>query len=173
MINFETKRHIEIDENYQSINLTEFAIKVDIQVDNDQIVDAFIRSNQFSYDSLRDCVKVEPNKGYLKQAFSIDNVKISDFKKTTKQGVTKFLLDFLNDNDWGDDRKDFAKLLDRYSEIHNIFEESDFFIISKDWFNKHDEKVIEPENWVYTYYFLIILVDRNSNLLTLSEWKYD
>ncbi|MFN0189451.1 MAG: hypothetical protein ACKVQV_12190 [Bacteroidia bacterium] len=173
MTTFETKRHIEIDESYQGINLTEFAIEVDEQIDNDQIVDTFIRSKQFSFDSLRDCIKAEPDKGYLRQAFNVDRVKISDFKKTDKQGASKFLLDFLNESDWGGDRNEFAKLLDRYFEIHNTFAESDFYIISKEWFDKDDEKVIEPESWVYTYYFLIISVDRNSNVLTLSEWTYD
>lgn len=170
---FETKRHIEIDENYQGINLTEFATEVHGQIDNDQIVDTFIRSKQFSFDSLRDCIKAEPDKEYLRQAFNVDRVKISDFKKTDQQGASKFLLDFLNEPDWGDDRNDFAKLLDSYFEIEKGLEESDFYIISKDWFDKDDEKVIEPESWVYTYYFLIISVDRNSNSLTLSEWTYD
>ena len=173
MTTFETKRHIEIDENYQAINLTEFAIKVDKQMDNDKTVDTFIQSKQFSFDSLRDCAKAEPGKGYLRQAFNVEKIEISDFKKTDKQGVSKFLSDLINEPDWGDDRNDFAKLLDRYFEIHNTYAESDFYIISKDWFDKGNEKVIEPESWVYTYYFLIISVDRNSNVLTLCEWTYD
>lgn len=173
MTTFETKRHIEIDESYQGISLTEFAIEVDEQIDNDRIVDTFIRSKQFSFDSLRDCIKAEPDKGFLRQAFNVDRVKISDFKKTDKQGASKYLLDFLNEPDWGGDRNEFAKLLDRYFEIHNEFGDNEFYILSKDWFDKEDERVIEPESWVYIYYFLIISVDRKSNLLTLTEWTYD
>lgn len=173
MTTFETKRHIEIDESYQGINLTEFVFKVDEQMDNDQIVDTFVRSRQFSVDSVRDCVKAEPDKGYLRQVFNVGRIKITDFNKTNKQGVSKFLIDFLNAPDWGDDKNDYEKLLDRYLEIHNGFIENDFYIISKDWFEKEAEKVIEPESWVYAYYFLIISVDRNSNVLTLSEWTYD
>jgi hypothetical protein len=168
-----TKRHIEINEGYQGINLTEFAIGVDELISNDQIVDTFIRSKQFLFDSLRDCVKAEQDKGYLRQAFNIDKIKIIDFKKTDKQGVSKFLFDFVNEPDWGDDRNEFAKLRDRYFEIHNEFGDNEFYILSKDWFDKEDERVIEPESWVYTYYFLIISVDRKSNLLTLTEWTYD
>ncbi|PZX53114.1 hypothetical protein LV84_03321 [Algoriphagus ratkowskyi] len=173
MTTFETKRYIEIEENYQGINLTEFEFKVDEHIDNDKIVDTFIRSKQFSFNSLRDCMKAEPDKGYLGQAFNIKKIKISDFKKTDKKGTVKFLVDFLHEPDWGDDRNDFAKILGRYFIIHNGFVENDFYIISKDWFDKDDEKIIEPQSWVYTYYFLIILVDRHSNLLTLSEWTYD
>lgn len=173
MTTFELKRHIEIDESYQGINLTEFAFEAEELIANDQIVDTFIRSKHFSYDSLRNCVKAEPNKGYLRQAFDVDKIKITDFKKSDKQGVTKFLIDFINEPDWGGDRNEFAKLLERYFEIHNGFADNEFYILSKDWFNKEDERVVEPESWVYTYYFLIISVDRKSNLLTLTEWTYD
>jgi len=173
MTTFETKKHIEIDENYQGINLTEFSIKVDNQIDNDQIVDTFFRTTNFSFDSLRDCVKKEPEKVYLKRSLNVDRIKITDFKKNSKEEIKKFLLDLLNEPSWGVDKNEFAKLLDKYFEIHNQFGDIDFYIISKDWFNKGDERVIEPEYWVYTYYFLIISVDRSSNLLTLTEWTYD
>lgn len=173
MINIETKRHIEINEGYQGINLTVFAIAIDEQIDNDQIVDSFIRSKQFSFHSLRDCVKAEPNKGYLRRAFDIDKIKITDFRKTDKQGVAQFLFDFLNEPSWGDDRNEFVKLLDRYFEIHNEFGDNDFYILSKDWFAEQDERLIEPEKWLYIYYILIISVDRKSNVLILSEWTYD
>ncbi len=173
MTTFQTTRHLEIDENHQGINLTEFVFKADGQADNDRIVDRFIRSKEFSLDSLRDCIKAEPDKGYLRNAFNIDRVHITDFKKTDKKGASKFLIDFLNEPDWGDDRDDFAKLLDRYFEIHNKFGEHDYYIISQNWFDKDNEKVVQHERWIYTYYFLIISVDRSSNLLTLSEWTYD
>jgi hypothetical protein len=173
MTTIDTKRHIEINEGYQGINLTEFAIGVDELISNDQIVDTFIRSKQFSFDSLRDCLKTELDKDYLRQAFDVDKIKITDFKKTDKEGVSKFLFDFINEPDWGDDRNEFAKLQDRYFEIHNEFGDNEFYILSKDWFNKDDERIVEPESWVYTYYFLIISVDRKSNSLTLTEWTYD
>ena len=162
-----------MDESYQGINLTEFAIGFDEQISNDQIVDTFIRSKPYSYDSLRDCVKAKPDKGYLRQAFNIEKIRVKDFKKTDKQGVSKFLTDFLNEPDWGDDRNEFDKLLDRYLEIHNEFGDSEFYILSKDWFDKEDERVFQPENRVYTYYFLIISIDRKSKSLTLTEWTYD
>ena len=173
MITFDLKRQTEIFENYQGINLTEFSFKADHSVNDDKIADAFIRSSQFSYDSLRDCIKKEPDKGYLRRAFDIDKIKITDFKKYSKEDTAKFLIDYLNEPDWGDDRFDFSNLLDRYFEIHRQLSSSDFYVISKDWFDKDDERLIEPESWCYTHYFLIISVDRVLNLLTLTEWTYD
>jgi hypothetical protein len=173
MITIKSNRHIEIYEGYQGINLTEFAICVDELISNDQIVDIFIRSKQFSFDSFCDFVISETDKSYLRKAFDVDKIKITDFKKTDKQGVSKFLFDFINETDWGDDRNEFAKLLDRYFEIHNEFEDNEFYILSKDWFDKEDKRVLEPESWFYIYYFLIISVDRKSNFLTLTEWTYD
>lgn len=153
--------------------MTEFAIGVDEVITNDQIVDTFIRSEHFSFDSLGDYVKAEPDKGYLRQAFNVYKIEVTDFKKTDKQGVSKFLFGFINQPDWGDDINEFAKLLDRYFEIYNELGDNEFYILSMDWFDKEDDRVIEPENWVYTYYFLIISVDRKSNLLILTEWSYD
>ena len=173
MTTFKIIRHIENDESYQGINLTEFAFVVDEKMDNDEIVDTFIRTNNFSYDSLRDRVKKEPDKGFLRRAFNIDKIKNSDFRKFNKDETANFLYDFLNEPDWGDYRNDFILLLNKYLEIHKQFGDNDFYVISKDWFGKGDEKVIEPESWCYTYYFLIISVDRNQNLLTLTEWTYD
>jgi len=173
MIIFEINRHIEINENFQGINLTEFSFNIDNNIDNDQIVDIFIKSNAFTYDSLRDCIKNEPDKGYLRRTFNFDKAKITDFKKYVKKEAGKFLIDFLNEPDWGEDRIEFSNLLDKYLEIHEQLMSNDFYIISKDWFENNDERVIEPESWCYIYYFLIISVDRNSNLLTLTEWTYD
>jgi len=173
MTSFQIKRQIEMDVNYQGITLTEFSISADDNIGNDQIIDTFIRSCSFNYDSLRDCVKKEPDKGYLRQVFNIDKIKIADFKKHSKVGVTNFLCSFINRPEWGDDRNEFAKLLNWYFEIHDQFGDNDFYVISKEWFDKDDERVIEPESWIYSYYFLIISVDRNLNLLTLTEWSYD
>ncbi|HRG19369.1 MAG TPA: hypothetical protein PLP39_09785, partial [Flavobacterium lutivivi] len=173
MITFETKRHIEIDESYQGINLTEFAFSIKNPLENDQIVDIFIRSKHFTYESLRDCIKKETDVKFLRRAFNIEKIKISDFKKINKEGTTKFLIDFLNEKDWGDDKNEFATLLNKYFEIHQQLGNNDFYVISKDWFERDDEKVIQPESWCYIYYFFIISVDRNSNLLTFTEWKYD
>jgi len=166
-------KHIEIWEGYQVVNLTQFALEVDDSTVSDQIVADFILSKQFSFDCLLDCVKAEPNKTYLRQAFYIDKIQVTDFKKTDKQGVSEFLSDFLNEPDWGDDRNDFVKLRDRYFEVYSEWENKEFYILSTNWFDKEDKRVVDPESWIYTYYFLIISIDRPSNILTFTEWAYD
>lgn len=176
MTTFDIKRHIEINESYQGINLTEFYFESDKDIDNDTLVDIFIRSTHFSVDCLADVVKNNPeNKPYLRQAFDIDKITIADFKIYNKEGVAEYLLDILNDIDyWGDnDREDFKKFLDNYFVIYNKFNDIQFYIISIDWFGEKDQKIVEPESWIYGYYYLIISVDRNTNLFTLSEWAYD
>ena len=173
MTTFTTKRHIEIDESYQGINLTEFSFRTEEGTSSDQLVETFIKSNHFAYDSLRDCIKREPDKGYLRSAFDINNLKITDFKKKSKEETATFLLDFLNNTNWGDDKNEFTKLLDKYFDFHNLFGDNDFYIISKDWFEKGDARILERESLGYLYYFLIISVDRELNLLTITEWTYD
>lgn len=172
---FEFKRHSEIKENFQGIYLTEFSIAADIETNNDQIVEAFIRSTSFSVDSLPDFFKTNSEKiPSHRGAFNIDRIGISDFKKKSKKEVTTFLCDFINKPDWGEDRNEFAKLLDRYFEIHNLLGSNDFYIISKEWFENSDKRLIDrEESWFYSYYFLLLSIDRRSKLLTLFEWIYD
>jgi len=171
MIIFETKRHIEIDETFQGINLTEFHFKAEPNIDNDQIVNTFIGSSAFTYDSLLDSVKRQKEPCWYR-AFNFDKIRITDFKKYSNEETTKFLIDLLNEPDWADDRIEFSNLLDKYFEIHAQLTSNDFYVISKDWFDVNDERLIEL-SWVYAYYFLIISIDRKSNLLTFTEWIYD
>lgn len=174
MTTFEIKKHIEVDEGYQGFNLTEFIVSSDNNDTSDIIVDKFIRSTHFSFDSLRDVIKNDTEeKGYLRQAFVIHEINISDFRKLDKIGTKRFLLDFLNEPDWGEDRNEFAKLLDKYLEIHEQLPDASFYVINKDWFDKDSKQVLEPENWFYTFYFLIIYLDKNLGTLIVTEWTYD
>lgn len=86
------KRHIELNEGYQGINLTEFTIEIDSLISNDQIISDFIHSEQFAFQSLRNCVKVDPDKDYLRQPLNFEKVRTFDFYKTDKQGASKFLF---------------------------------------------------------------------------------
>jgi hypothetical protein len=170
---FEIRKHSEVDEGYQGFNLTEFLFTAEINLTTDLILDTFLRSTHFSFDSLRDVIKKDTKQGFLRQAFVIDEIHISDFRKLNKSGTRKFLIDFLNEPDWGEGRNEFAKLLDKYLEVHDQLSEETFYVINKDWFSKDSKKVLEPENWVYTFYFLIIYVDMNSQRLIVTEWTYD
>ena len=171
---FEVKRHIETNESYQGFNLTEFTFNLSGYLDNDQIAETFIRSSHFSFESLRDVLKNNPdNKEYLRCTFNIDKIKLEDFRKLNKSETIQFLIDFLNGPNWGQDKPDFEKLLDKYSEIHQALSEKDFYLISKDWFDKDDEKVLGREHYLYLFYFLILHIDRETNSLIITEWTYD
>ena len=139
---------------------------------NDQIADHFIREQQLSFNSLRNVEKTEENQSFA-NTFNIDRIGIRNFKKVDKKGILKFLYDFLDEDDWGNDKSDFANLLDKYSEIHNQFGDNVFYLFSKNWFAKEDKEVLKPESDIYIYYFLIITIERKSKLLTVIEWKYD
>ncbi len=170
---FKTIRHRETFEGYQGCNLTEFKFHSDNNISEDQVVDNFLHSDSFKYDSLLDAIKREPNQGYLGRAFDIDKVTVADFIKVDKKGVINFLVDFSNKPDWGDDREDFSNLLDKYFEVHSTLHDDAFYIISKDWFDKKDERLLEPQCWCYIYYFLIIYFNKADNILLLTEWTYD
>ncbi len=173
MHQFTITSHLEFSESYQGFAWTEFAIKGDEHKDADHIVDAFLHSTAYSYDSLYDCIKAKPNSGFLERAFDFEIAGLADFKKTDNAGACKFLLEFKDEGFWSNDVNQYTKLLECYFEIHNKNSKAEFYIISKDWFPSGDPKVFEPQAWCYTYYFLIISVDLVSKTLTLSEWNYD
>ena len=173
MITIENKSHIEINEGYQSIKLAEFSINLKHLYSCEEVIELFIQTKKFDFHNFSDSIKSETDKPFLRQAFNFDKIKIEDFKKTDKNGVTKFLVEIINEPDWGDDRNDFVKLLDKYFEILNNYSDYSYYILSMEWFDLVDERVLKTERMLYSYYFLIISVNKKLNSLTLSEWVYD
>lgn len=174
MLTCEVKRHVEVYENFQGFKLTEFGYSITEDLPSEATAGLFIRSQYFKFDCLPDCVKNDQdNRDYLRQAFDTDRISINDFKRFDKSGALKFLIDFLNDPDWADDKKHFASLLDKYLTHFEQLQDADFFIISKEWFEQGDKRVLDTEYWIYNYYFLILYIDKDSNTLQLTEWSYD
>lgn len=173
MINFQLQNQQCIDHNYQGICLTNFLVITTEDVSEEQLLEQFIHSTTFSYYSLREVIKQNPEQPYLRQAFDPSLLSIHDFTRGSKAQVVKFLLDFENEK-WGDDDKDdFIFIKNLFLIILDSVTADCFFIINKDWFAKGDAKVLEPYDWVYVYYFLIIWIEKGNRFLTISEWTYD
>ncbi|HXH69201.1 MAG TPA: hypothetical protein VNI60_02520 [Pyrinomonadaceae bacterium] len=172
---FKLNSQKEIDENYQGINISEFTYSNDENLSKDDLIDYFIHSNSFAEESRREIIKNHTGDiPFLRQAFEIDFVKISDFKIVNKNGVVQFLNVYSEEVDWGDtDGIDFIKLKDRFIEFLKIIQSDKFYLISKEWFDENDKRLRHEENWIYSYYFLIIWTDEISKTLTISEWTYD
>jgi hypothetical protein len=173
MMTLTPKRQTELHAGtYQCVRLTECTIDADETASSDDLVDAWLHSKENPFDELQDAATPTAHKMDLRQVFDLDQVQVSDFKKTDKQGVVRFLIDFINDPEWGEDRDDFAKLLDRYFNEHHSLKGNECYILSKDWFEENDGRLIEP-NWIFTYYIVILYLDRKSRTLLVTEWIYD
>ena len=159
-----------IDHNFQGVCITNFSIIPTADVSEERLLDHFIHSTAFSYDSLREVIKQNPNKPFLRQAFDPSLLSTDDFKRSSKAEVINFLNDFENEDDWGES---FTLNKNQFLIILDSVKTDCFFIINKDWFAKGDRKVLEPHDWVYSYYFLIILIDKENSFLIISEWTYD
>ena len=57
MTTFHIKKHLEFDEGFQGCNLTEFIVSIEGVLSDDCLVDTFIHSAHFTYESLRDAIK--------------------------------------------------------------------------------------------------------------------
>lgn len=173
MIIFNLKEHLEVNADFQGFCLSEFNFESN-KATNGQILNEFLNSTSFNFDSLPNVVKENPEeKQYLKPLFKSKKISSSDFNRFEKSGITKFLIDFLNQPDWGEDRIGFSNLLDKYFEIHNNYDESDFYLINKEWFNAEDQKIRQPEFEIYSYYFLIVYINKIKGILAITEWTYD
>jgi hypothetical protein len=175
MPTFKLNSQKEINEDYQGINISQFTYSNAENVSEEFLIDLFFHSKSFTEESIREIIKNDTeNRPFLRQAFEIDLIKMDDFKQTDKNKIIEFLNDYGNTNDWGDtDGDNFIKLKDKFLEFLTNVKSNNFYLISKEWFDENSEKVREPENWIYSYYFLIIWIDEIDKILTVSEWTYD
>lgn len=173
MPEFKLKAQEEIDKNYQGINLSEFTYSDAEDFSKEEVLDFFLHSKSFTVESRRERIKNHTGSiKYLSQAFEIDLVKISDFKKVDKNGVVRFLNEYVED--WTTtDRDDFLIIQNKFIEFLNNVQSNCFYLVDKDWFDQKDKRLREPESWIYDYYFLIVWLDENRKTLTVSEWTYD
>jgi len=161
------------DQNHQGICLTEFSFLRSNDFSEEQMIDSFLHSPHFSFESLRGVVKRNPENPFLRQAFEPKEILIGDFKKYTKEQVVNFLAEFANEDDWGNDRDDFLIIKNQFLEILTPTQSESFYVINKDWFVESDFKIREPENSVFLYYFLVLWIDCKNSTLTISEWTHD
>jgi hypothetical protein len=175
-MNFELLNHQEIVEEYQGINLNEFKFPELENIIEEELITEFIYSNSYKEDCLTEIKKKYPeNKNFfLRQAFEIDNVLIKDFRKLDKKDLINFLNDLWSSDDWGDtDSNDFLIIKDKFIGLLKSTSINSFYLLNKDWFKEGDLRIREPERWIYSYYFLIIWIDKVKNTLLVSEWAYD
>ncbi len=142
-IAFELQKHQKIHEGFQQIKLMDFSFSLPSNMSND--ID------------LLDIVKSLTEDLSIKRRLDIELLHADDFKKLTKGEISEFLVGFINEPDWGDDRNDFARLLDSYFPIHSQLHEAPFYVIDQKWFQKVDNRV-ENAYSVYIYCFLITMV---------------
>lgn len=172
MITFTKKIQEDFYSDYQGCIITKFSFVSDTEISNDLLLETFILSESFTFDSLSKVKRDNPNQGYLRQAFDNDLIKINDFRHLDKKGIISYLNEYLSEWEY-DDRQYFEEILENYFKVLSNVSTDYFYLISKDWFEKGDPKVREAERWGYVYYFLIIWIDKVDNTLTISEWFYD
>lgn len=184
MLEFKLISQKEIEGHCQGINLSEFTYSNDGKISEAKLIDFFIHSSSFKEESRKERIKNHTGDcPYLRQAFEIDLVKLSDFKKFDKSGVIQFLNNFveLNESRAKDatvertnyDKAVFSSLKDTFLESLKDVESDSFYIISKKWFNRDDKRVRQVEHDNFVYYFLIIWTNVMNKTLTVSEWTFD
>jgi hypothetical protein len=162
------------DNEYQGFCITEFRFDKQNNLTEELMVDQFIHNSYLTSDSLREIVKQNPGKPFLRQAFNTTKISAHDFKKLTKQQLLSFLKNFEDEENWGDnDKENFIKVKSRFLSKFDSANPDSLYLINKDWYDKNDVRLREPENWIFIYYFLLLWIDYSKSTLTLCEWIYE
>ncbi|MGV3588355.1 MAG: hypothetical protein ACO1OF_15230 [Adhaeribacter sp.] len=170
----------KFDADYQGATITIFSYEGQIDV-----ID-FIDSEYFRLDCTRDDIKVKPlqqQDNYLKSAFNLEKLSIEDFKALTLFGLIAF-FDKYGTEKWGEsDRGDFIVVLNKLKNyLSHLGDSFTFFLISKEWFENQesrrnpenaDNKLKEPEFWIYGYYFIAIGISKAKKELIAIVMFYD
>ncbi len=158
------------------ICLTHFS-DIDFTKETDEdFLNMFLKTKFFSYDCLPKVVKTNTDltKNYLRPAFDENKIFASDFKTFDKLNLVNFFYDFTNDKNMGEEFGNEIRQLWKSLSSILVAENSDkYFLLDKEWFDKGDIKLNDPEGWVYTYYLLLIWFDTENNKLTVCTWWYD
>ena len=158
------------------ICLTQFS-KIDFTKENDEdFLNMFLKTKFFSYDCLPKVVKTNTDlsKKYLRPAFDENKIFASDFKTFDKLNLISFFHDFTNDKDMGEEFGNEIRQVWKSLSRILVAENSDkYFLLNKEWFKKGNIKVNDPDGLIYTYYILLIWLDRKNNKLTVCTWYAD
>ena len=171
----ELLKQVQITEEFQGILMTVFSLTDNFERADNLIIDKFLKSNSFAIDCLPEKVR-QNNKNpeiYLRQLFDNQKISIEDFRELNEKEICNFFISYSNESDWGKDRKAFKILVEKFKTIICDYPSDKFYLISKDWFDKDNDKMKNPENWMYLYYFLVIWFDKEKRTLIVCEWNYD
>jgi hypothetical protein len=166
-------RQDEINEGHQNIFRYLFLTEDVPNIVND-FLDVFLHSEDFKNDCLPFIVKgnLGKNDRFLKHAFSEEVLSITDFKEFSKEKLLHYFDVYSKDSSWGDDRADFVVLLNKFVDLIRTEKSDQFYLISKEWFEKGNE-ILNDSSEFYLYYFLIIWLDRDKKVVNVCEWNYD
>jgi hypothetical protein len=163
----------EIREGHQAIFWYILLIS-DVSNELDDFLNSFLRSDSFRDFCLPFTVKKFPMENYpfLERAFNQDTLSLSDFKVFSKKQLVSFFKDYSTSPSWGDDKDEFATIMNGYFDLLQKEASDRFFLISKEWFDKGD-KILNSDSEIYIYYFLIIWFDGDKKVLNVCEWIYE
>jgi hypothetical protein len=109
---------------------------------------------------------------FLQGAFVLDNLDITHFRRFTKEDVMRFFVEYSKSDSWRDDREDFISLVKELNERLSKEPSDHFYLISKDWY-KLDDPIVNVDSQIYTYYFLVMWLDRVKKVINVCEWNSD
>ncbi|PWU02601.1 MAG: hypothetical protein C5B52_05115 [Bacteroidetes bacterium] len=157
----------------QSKYMYEFSI-VGADDYGNELIDTFLNSKYYREDCNISASQANKTNNNLFAGHAFDDklINLEYFRKIKKVELIDFFNEYQSETNWGKDHADFVKIWNKFKQfiVHETV--SEFYLISKEWFEKGDP-ILAEISMVYTYYFLIIWLDETTQKIKLVEWKYD
>src|SRR5690348_10707452 len=146
----------EFEVNYQTFFWYLFLID-EVSEDVTTSLTDFLHSKHFKEEAQSFLVKKSKGDRHIPigRPFDEENLFIELFKKFNKAEMQTFFLNYSEPNREYEGKTEFIFLMNNFFDWLKKESTNEYYIISKEWFNK-DDRVLNDISELYTYYFIII-----------------
>jgi hypothetical protein len=171
LIQFNRTESFELQNEYAVIKVRVWQYS-DSELPIDTLVQTFIRSHHFRTGGVGSFGVCQISDERTLGPFNLLNINAADFLKVDKAGVEKFLIDYFNDSNGGDERESFKEEMSKFPTLGEKFIANNSFILDRDWFDSTSNKLTDVID-IYVFFLIIIGVKPMENKIIVSEWFYD
>ena len=167
---FHIKSERSAFEKFYFFFLKEYSFVIDdVEIDATKILMEFVKGNfLFEHSTAINQPLINTHGPFI-----IESLTPMDFKKYSGDRFLEVLVDFMNEDSWGDDLPDFRKLVHSSNQIVNEYglSNDEIYLLNKDWFDSSSYK-IDIYN-VFTYFLTLVVINISKQRLLLIDYGYD
>jgi len=177
---FDIITRIEVSTKTLGFSINEYKFN-SFSTDTD-LINTFFNKGGFKKEDFHKIIRTNRDKttNFLEPAFNFSKINFSDFQELTKSQVYKFVWDNISPYEYREIEEETI-LFEKVKKFFDSNKNEKYFIISKEFFdqtydkdlNLASDKLIGYDAICYVYYFLVLWIDADSKILTVTEFLWD